>query len=616
MISLNPPWWLKGIWMATGLSLGCVVGAAGAWAGRAVGPLVGGTAIAVLALGFLYWAAARPGRALGAVLQAAVSGGAMAALVIGWLYPLLATYAQPGWLPLAGLRLAVAGSAGVTLGLALRRWAGAPAWPFPEAAALARAIVGPEAGGQWVAPLGLLALAALIRSGVAAGWWPGAVLAGGGRGLWGLAGWSLAPGLLGLGLLLGRDRALAVGAGSLAMAAVILPAVLALGPAGGAPALRVGSMVPGLELATAFGPLVACGAAAAAAVIALVRATPRLRRPASWLPNARKPLAAGGAALLLAAVSLWRVVPYGDPAATLVVLLVAAGLLAAVALTGVSHLGTLGLPLLGLPALAVTAPALLSTAVGSTWPLPIPSALLYAGGFALTAALFAGDYLQTERIGLLVGTRLPLYPLKLVSCLAGLGGAWLASTALAANPGLAGPLAPTAGAALVSRTALAGAAGTLPLPLAVAGGGLGVLTALAGRAVWPLAVGMLLPFPAAVTLALGGLLAGRRPELSRPAGFGLLLGDLSAHGAAMLLIAWNVLPVGAGRWDELASPARGPAGVLAAGAVTVVLILAAGLADRRGGGFLRSPSPELPAGSWQETITLPPNYAKRSQRAR
>lgn len=596
---MSPPWWLQAVWTGIGLCLGWVVGAAGTWVGLAGGPLVGGVAAVAVLWGVLYWSAGRMGRVLGALLQTTASAGAAAALVMTWFAPLLSAWGDAAWFPAgAELRLVPAALAGVTLGAALARRAEEPHFAFPDAAALAELIGWPTTVGRWRALLGVGLVAAVVRAGLAAGWCPGAVALGrGGEGLAGLVGLAVAPGLLGLGLLLGRERVFGMAAGSLAAGAVVLPAALALGPAKiVAPALQAAAAASGADLQASFGPFIGLGAAAVAAVVSLGR---RLRLHLRLLKGAGLDLRAAWrrgvgwylTAALLGAGAFWRLgtegatrVNWAAGWATLLTFLTGGALVTALGVAATAHLGSLPLPALGLPALAVAAPALLAGAVGRSALLTTlrdPPTLLAAGILATAAALFAADLLQTRRLLLLLEVKLPLYPLKLIACLIGLSGAAVAAAFFSVSPATAGHLS-APGAGLLSRLALAGPLGLLPGGLVTAGAGLGAVAWLLGRPGWPLALGALLPLPLALTLLAGGLLAGRWPEGARTAGVGLVLGDLVAQGGIMLLEAWKVLPLGYGRWEG-AGVAAGSAAELVAGlGILAALVLVAALASWRG----------------------------------
>ncbi len=554
------PWWLQGMWLMTGVCLAWIVGAVGTWVGRAGGPLVGGVAVVVAAWGFSYWSAGRAGRVLGSLLQAAASGGAAAALVMIWFSPLLEAWRGSAWLPAAGWRLTLAALSGVTLGAAIGNRAGDPELPFPDAAALAEVIGWPGNGRRWRILLAAAALAAAARAGVAAGWWPGAVVAAGdGRGWAGLLGLAVAPGLLGVGLAVGWDKAAALAAGSLAVGAVVFPGALEFRALKAiAPALQAAGETAGLELQASYAPLIGLGAAVVAVAFALGRrvwVAWKARRSGLWPAGGSPARSAAPLALLavlLGTLAIWRLWEAGVLPETGVPLLLATGaLIAALGVAAAAYLGSLALPALGFPALALAASAL---GAGRT-----PGTLLTAGALGSAAALFAADYLQARRVNLLLEVKWPLYLVKLASCLAGLGGAALAASTLAAAPVWVSP----PGAGVVSRVALAGLAGRLPAGLMVSGAGVGVLSALLARPVWLVALGVLLPLPSALTLLLGGAIHRRPAERARVVGLGLLLGDLLAQGATLFLQAWNALPLGWGRWTDTAAVATGWKGRLA-----------------------------------------------------
>ncbi|HHW13437.1 MAG TPA: hypothetical protein GXX28_00715, partial [Firmicutes bacterium] len=246
---MAPPGWLQIVWIATGLCLAWLLGAAGTWAGFAGGPATGGLVAIVLVWGGLCRAAGGSGRVLGAWLQAAASGGAMAGLVAGGFGPLLEAWGGPAWFEADGLRVVAASLAGVVFGSLWAVRADDPRLPFPDASALAETLRRP-AGSRAVLAAAALAAAA-TRWGKLTGWWPGMVTAGGGPGWLGLLGLAAAPGLLGLGMILGRERARGLAGGSVVAAAVLLPAALDFGPGNVvAPALRAGAAAGGLELQT------------------------------------------------------------------------------------------------------------------------------------------------------------------------------------------------------------------------------------------------------------------------------------------------------------------------------------------------------------------------------
>lgn len=600
---MNHPWWLLALWTATGLCAGWVVGAAGTWAGFSAGPASGGVVAVALIWGALYWAAGRSGRVLGAVLASAASGGAAAALAIAACAPVLTAWGE-SWIysPLL-LRLAFAGLGGVTLGRALTVRAGDPGLTFPDAAVLAQTIAGPAEGRRWlVFILGAVA-GGIVRWGVAAGWWPGLVAAGEGPGLPSLAGLAVSPALLGLGLLLGWERSAGVGAGSLGITLIVLPAALAFGPlATAAPGLAAAGRTAGLDLHATYGPLTALGAVAVAlagsAVSRLRTGTGKTWGGSLWL---RSPRGALMAAVLLSALAFWRL--GGAPAwpGWMICFLLAGAALAACAagLTLVAHLGTQPLMVLGAPALAVSAPALAVGLAGRLFPAATagqtPELAVTAGVLALTIALFAADYLQSQRMNLLLEVRFPLYPLKLAACLAGLAGACLAASAWAAAPYSAGA-AESPAAGLLSRIALAGPSGLLSWNLPLAGAGLAALTWLLGRPLWPVALGVLLPLPGALTLLLGAWERRRWEEGVRFAGLGLMAGDLAAQGGALFLAAWRFLPEG-GRWAGLGPAAEGLGPRLSGLAVVAALSLLVWFAGRRYSGYA---GPEKLAASAQE----------------
>ncbi|MDI6870914.1 MAG: hypothetical protein QME79_06075 [Bacillota bacterium] len=574
--------------MATGLCLAWAIGAAGTWVGRAAGPLVGGVALIVVLWGALYWPTGRPGRLLGAVLQASASGGVAAALVVGWFSPLFEAWLGPVWLATAGLRLTLAAMCGVTLGLALVRRADDPALPFPEAAALAEVIGLPTLGRSWRILLVPGFLSGAARAGLALGWWPGVALAAGdGRGWAGLAGLMVAPGLVGLGMLVGWETVAALAAGSLAVGAMILPAALEMGPVKVvAPALRAAGEAGGLELQASYGPLIGLGAGAVLAAFSLWEGLPvawKAWRTGRW----RRGLDLRSGALPALAAVLLGGLALGGPAVTgslpgILLFLAAGALSAALGVAAVAHLGNLPLPVLGLPALAMAGPALAAgLGAGRIAGLDGRAAsVLTAGALTLAAALFAADYLQTVRVNLLLEAAWPVYPVKLTSCLAGLSGAaWAASTLTAT-----GAFPPPAEAGLVSRVALAGLTGRLPLGFLVSGAGLGALSRLLVRPAWTVALGALLPLPAALTLLLGGLAARRCPESARLVGFGLLLGDLVVQGGILLLKAWRLVPLGVGPGEKSLVVATGGGGRVAGLLVLAGLALFAIVLARRSGG--------------------------------
>lgn len=576
------PWWLYGTWLATGTCLAWIIGATGTLAGQLAGPLAGSVAVLLICWGVLYWIAGRPGCILGSLLQAAASGGAAAALVMVWFSPLLEAWSGPAWLPATGWRLTLAALSGVSLGAAVERLAAKPDFTFPDAAALAQVIGLASGGRRWSILLAGGVLAAVTRVGVAAGWWPGVVVATRHGGGWaGLLGLAVAPGLLGLGMLAGWQKATTLAAGSLAVGALLLPGILEFETAKVvAPALRAASQATGLELQASYAPLIALGTGAVAAVLFLGRKLSAAWRawragrsliggwPAWW----RRALSAS-VAMLLGALALWRLNEVGAaPGIRLMLLLGAGALVAALGMAVAAELGSLPLASLGFPALAVAAPALIASGP--------PAPLLTAGALGSAAALFAADYLQCRRVNLLLEVEWGLYPVKLVSCLAGLGGAAMAAATLAGGPGWL----PQPGTGVVGRIALAAGSGGLPVGFFVSGVGLGTLSALLARPVWPVTLGALLPLPSALTMLLGGGMARRKAESARLAGLGLLLGDLLAHGAALFLQAWRILPASSGRWAEATLAAAWP-GALAGMVVLSVLLVSGAALTRLGSSF-------------------------------
>jgi hypothetical protein len=511
---------------------------------------------------------------------------------MSWFAPLLAVWDGPGWLLASGWRLTLAALSGVTLGVALQGRAADAALPFPDAAALAELIGWPDNGRRWRILLLAAALAAAARAGVAAGWWPGMVLAAvDGQGWAGLLGVAVAPGLVGLGMVAGWERVAAVAAGSLAVGVVAWPLAREFGPLTAlAPGLRPGGEATGLDFQASYAPLIGLGAGAVGVAWWLIRklragwtACGKRERPASGAAARARAFLAPVAAALLGAGALWQLGGAGAlPPAGLPLLLAAGAVTAAIAVAVVAHLGSLPLPALGFPALAVGASALALR--------PVPTAPLLAGALGATAALFAADYLQARRVNLLLEVEWPLYPVKLLSCLAGLGGAALAAGAATAVPVL--PALSEAG--VVTRTALAGSTGLLPVGLAVSGAGLSCGAILLARPVWPVALGALLPLPAALTVLLGGGIARRREEEARAAGLGLMLGDLLAWGTALFLQAWGLVPPGAGRGADIAVVGAGWAERSVGGLVLALVALAGVILSRR-----------------QETRPLPANYAAR-----
>lgn len=586
----NPPRWVLIVWTATGLCAGWVTGAAGAWAGINAGLLLGGGFAAAVAWGGLYWVAGKSGRVFGALLAAGASAGAAAGLVTAWFAPLLAAWGEV-WVGSAmSLRLALAALAGVSLGHAVAARAGDPDLPLPDAVALAETIGWASAGRRSLALLAAVVASGAVRWGLSVGWWPGLVVAGEGRGLAGLLGLAVAPGLLGVGLLLGWERAAALAAGSVGVALVAVPVALAFGPLTAvAPGLRAPGAATGLELHASYGPLVALGALSVAALGTLAsvsrgwwhkRERPRVRLTSRTI--------AAGAAVAFGMAALWRLTWSGTAGRGSLVSSALGPLLGALAAAGAAAaLGSPSLAALGLPALAVALPAL---AFG-------PETTFAAGALGLTAGLFVADYLQAKRTNLLLDVGFPVYPVKVAACLAGFLGAMLAASTLTTAPVLAGDPGQTG---LVSRVALAGASGRLPFNLVLSGGGVGALAWLLARPVWPVAVGCLLPLPAAGTLLLGGLLGLRWRERARLPGAGFMIGDLALQGLAGFLTTWRVLPA-EGRWDGLGPVAQDLPGVLRGlGATAALILLACAIAGWTGGFTSRRipvAVPHAPAGN-------------------
>lgn len=580
---MAPPGWLQGIWLTTGLCLAWLLGAVGTWAGFTGGPASGGLVAVMLLWGALAVACGSTGRSLGAWLQAAASGGAMAALVIGGFGPLLEAWVGPSWFELEGVRAVVAASAGTVCGALWDARAGDPRLPFPDASALAEALRWPA--GLRFGLAGAALMAAVARWGVLAGWWPGVVTAGGGPSWSVLLGLSVVPGLLGLGMILGRERVRGLAGGSLAVAAVLVPAALVFGPDHAvAPALRPGAAAGGLELQESFGFLLSLGAGAVAAVAVglpalsgwlrrLWRDRPRTFRLQLQLRRFRR-VWGGLLAALLVCVAVaglgggqvrWTAGAVASAAAS-------GALAAGMAATSLVQLGGLAWVVLGLVPLGAASIASAWYTAGLRLAEPVPSSLpaftLTVAALSLTVGLFAADYWQTVRLNLLLETRFPVFPVKLASALAGLSGALFAASALEA----AVPFQPAAVAGLAGRTTLAGLTGQLPAGLILSGAGLGVVAWLLGRPVWPLALGALLPLPWALTLLVGALIARPWPQGARTIGFGLLLGDLALQGVCLLTSAWGMMQ-GKLRWVEAARPAGTPRGFVA----LAVLALVAGL---------------------------------------
>lgn len=570
-----PPWWVRGIWAVTGLALSWVLGALSTWVGLSQGPLAGGLTVVLLIWGALSWAAGRPGRTLGAVLQAAASGGAAAALPFIWFFPLLAAWqgGPAAALTTLGAGLILAALAGVALGRSLSALAADPRLHLPDASALAEVIGGPGPPGFF----GLLGLAAAARWGTAAGWWPGVAGA-----------IAVVPGLVGLGMLLGRTRTAQLTAGSVAVGLVLLPAVVSFGTAGpAAPGLSAPGWGGLVAFQSTYGPLIGLGACAGGAALHLVTGVWRalLKWRAEGAP--RRPVdgravACGLLAAALGAGAWWAAWGFFPAAGLGLALALVAGTLVAAGVAGwvAAQLGSLGWAFAGLPVAAAAALVFsLRLAGPGASSAAGPEPILTGAALALTGAFFAVDYLQARRVNLLLGEGPPSFWLKVVSGLAGLFGAAVAALTVAARPELVNHFYPPAAAGPISRAALAGTTGSLPGGLALSGAALAGVVWLLGRFLWPVAFGAFLPLPAALTLLLGGLAAPSATARARTAGLALVVGDLAAQGLAVFLRGWGLASPRTTRWDLVeVLPASWRLSLLGLATVAAVLLAAAAAA--------------------------------------
>lgn len=548
----------------------------------------------LLIWGALAWSAGRPGRSLGALLQASASGGAAAALPFIWFFPLLAAWqgGPAGALATIGGGLVLAGLAGVAAGRSLSALAGDPRLELPDAAALAEVISGPEVKRL----AGPLLLAGLVRWGTAAGWWPSVV-----------GPVAIMPGLVGLGMLLGRERTAPLAAGSVGVGLALLPAVLAFGPVSPA---APGLVSPGwgglLAFQSAYGPLVGLGTSlAGAALFLLTRAWSALRRVG--MTGARnlavdwRAVAAGVSAVGLGGAAWWvcgGVFPGTGLAARLAL---AAGLIVAAGVAGwlAVQLGSLVWALAGLP-VAIASALVFSLRLAGPGAASAagPEPVLACGALALTAAFFAVDHLQARRVNLLLSEAAPSPWLKVVSCLSGLFGAAVAALTVASRPELVDHFYPPAVAGMISRAALAGTSGSLPAGLVVAGAGLAGVTWLLGRSLWPVAFGAFLPLPVAGALLVGGLTAPCTSGRVRSAGLALVVGDLVAQGVVVFLRGWGLVSPHTSRWElgETLVAAWGPSllGLAALAVVVLAAMVAAGLLPLAAKGDDSGRKPVLP----------------------